>query len=119
MNKEEILAKSRKENKNRDIAGMDINKNASRISLIFSLFFIMFLMTLTWIAGKHMNHGIIATEYSMIFLLFLYKAIKTKRKPQKVPITPTANRYETRDSDDCCYDTSNDDFTLCRHDSGT
>ena len=78
MNKEEILAKSRKENKNRDIAGMDINKNASRISLVFSLFFILFLMTLTWIAGKHMNHGIIATEYSIIFPLFLYKAIKTK-----------------------------------------
>ena len=78
MNKEEILAKSRQENKNRDIAGMDINKNASRISIAFSMFFILFLMLLTRIAGKHMNHGIIATEYSIIFPLFFYKAIKTK-----------------------------------------
>ena len=79
MNKEEILAKSRQENKNRDIVEIDINKNASRISLVFSLFFILFLMLLTRIAGKHMNHGIIATEYSIIFPLFLYKAIKTKK----------------------------------------
>ena len=57
MNKEDILAKSRQENKNRDIAGMDINKNASRISIAFSMFFILFLMLLTRIAGKHMNHG--------------------------------------------------------------
>ncbi len=78
MNKEEILAKSRQENKNRDIAGMDINKNASRISLIFSLLFILFLLIMTWIANKHLNHGIIATEYSIIFPLFLYKAVKTK-----------------------------------------
>ena len=43
MNKEEILAKSRKENKNRDIAGMDINKNASRISLIGIAFCLLYI----------------------------------------------------------------------------
>ena len=78
MNKEEILEKSRQENKNRDIAGMDINKNASRISLIFSLLFILFLLIMTRIADKHINPGVIATEYSIIFPLFLYKAVKTK-----------------------------------------
>lgn len=78
MNKEEILAKSRQENKNRDFVGIDINKNASRISIIFSLLFILFLLIMTRLADKHLNHGIIATEYSIIFPLFLYKAVKTK-----------------------------------------
>ena len=78
MNKEEILAKRRQENKNRDFVGIDINKNASRISIIFSLLFILFLLIMTRLADKHLNHGIIATEYSIIFPLFLYKAVKTK-----------------------------------------
>ena len=39
MNKEEILAKSRQENKNRNIAEIDKTKSSSRFAIIFTMFF--------------------------------------------------------------------------------
>ena len=41
MNREEILAKSRQENKNRDIAEIDRARSASRFAMLFSLCFIV------------------------------------------------------------------------------
>ena len=78
MNKEEILAKSRNENKNRDIAELDRAKSASRFSLAFSLCFIMIYTLLTIIATGHVNIGVLATEFSLVFSMFLYKAFKSR-----------------------------------------
>ena len=78
MNKEEILAKSRQENKNRDIAEIDKAKSAARFSMIFSLIFICIFTTLSIIATSRVNYGVIATEFSICFSMFLYKAIKGK-----------------------------------------
>ena len=78
MNKEEILAKSRQENKNRDIAEIDKAKSAARFSMSFSLIFICIFTTLSIIATSRVNYGVIATEFSIVFSMWLYRAIKSK-----------------------------------------
>ena len=79
MNKEEILEKSRQENKNRDIAEIDKAKSAARFSMIFSMCFIVIFTGLSLGATGHVNLGVIATEFSITFSMLLYKAIKSKK----------------------------------------
>ena len=78
MNKEEILAKSRQENKNRDIAEIDRARSASRFAMLFSLCFIVIYTMLSLFASSRVNYGVIATEFCMIFAMNLHKAIKSR-----------------------------------------
>lgn len=78
MNKEEILAKSRQENKNRDIAEIDKTKSASRFALIVSMCFIVIWTMLSLIATSRVNYAVIATEFSIVFSMWLYRAIKSR-----------------------------------------
>lgn len=78
MNKEEILEKSRQENKNRDIAEIDRARSASRFAMLFSLCFIVIYTMLSLFASNHVNYGMIATEFCMIFAMNLHKAIKSR-----------------------------------------
>ncbi|MBR3667041.1 MAG: hypothetical protein IKN66_07795 [Ruminococcus sp.] len=78
MNKEEILAKSRQENKNRDIAEIDRARSASRFAMLFSLCFIVIYTMLSLFATSRVNYGMIATEFCMIFAMSLHKAIKSR-----------------------------------------
>ena len=78
MNKEEILAKSRIENKNRDIAEIDKAKSASRFSIIFSMCFIVIFTMLSLCATGRVNYGVIATEFCITFSMQLYKAVRSK-----------------------------------------
>ena len=78
MNKEEILEKSRQENKNRDIAEIDRARSASRFAMLFSLCFIVIYTMLSLFAASRVNYGVIATEFCMIFAMNLHKAIKSR-----------------------------------------
>ena len=78
MNKEEILAKSRQENKNRDFAEMDKAKNASRFAIIVSAGFTCLWTILSVVATSRVNFAVIATEFCMLFTFHLYKAVKHK-----------------------------------------
>ncbi len=78
MNKEEILAKSRLENKNRDIAEIDKAKSAARFSIVFSMGFIVIFTMLSLCATGRVNIGVIATEFCITFSMHLYKAVKSK-----------------------------------------
>ena len=78
MNKEEILEKSRQENKNRDIAEIDRARSASRFAMLFSLCFIVIYTMLSLFATSRVNYGVIATEFCMIFAMNLHKAIKSR-----------------------------------------
>ena len=78
MNKEEILEKSRQENKNRDIAEIDRARSASRFAMLFSLCFIVIYTMLSLFASSRVNYGMIATEFCMIFAMNLHKAIKSR-----------------------------------------
>jgi len=79
MNREEILAKSRHENKNRDISEISQTKDASRFAIIFSLAFYIIYSTLTMIAHKPLNKGIAAMETCVMFAVYLHKSIKTRK----------------------------------------
>lgn len=79
MNKEEILAKSRQENKNRDIAEIDHFKSAARFALIISMAFTALWTMLSLFATQRVNYGIIAVEFCMSFSTWLYRAIKSKK----------------------------------------
>ena len=78
MNREEILAKSRKKKKNRDIAEIDRARSASRFAMLFSLCFIVIYTMLSLFASSRVNYGMIATEFCMIFAMNLHKAIKSR-----------------------------------------
>ena len=79
MNKEEILEKSRLENKNRDIAEIDHFKSAARFALIISMAFTALWTMLSLFATQRVNYGIIAVEFCMSFSMWLYRAIKSKK----------------------------------------
>ena len=79
MNKEEILEKSRQENKNRDVAEISQTKDASNFAVIFSLVFYLIYSTLSMIAHKPLNNGIAAMETCVMFAIYLHKSIKTRK----------------------------------------
>ena len=78
MNKEEILAKSRLENKNRDIAEIDKAKSASKFAILVSASFTCLWTILSVIATSRVNFAVLATEFCMVFTFHLYKAVKHK-----------------------------------------
>ncbi len=64
MNKEEILAKSRAENKNKDLYGMDVSKRAGSVTVVVMMaiagvFFIVQILT-----GGGLNFGMWALVFS-------------------------------------------------------
>ena len=79
MNKEEILEKSRKENKNRDYVEIDCMKKSTFFAMMCSICFTCLWTLLSIIATWRVNFAVIATEFFMIFSMHLYKAIKRKK----------------------------------------
>jgi len=80
MNKEEILEKSRNENKNQDIYEKEILKNGTNIgagvaAVLATVFFIIQIFV-----GKGMNYGLYAIVFSIPATEFVVKAVKLKRK---------------------------------------
>lgn len=78
MNKEEILAKSRQENKNRDIAEIDRTRSDSRFAVIFTMIFTCSYAVMTLLVTGKMNYGALATAICMLFSMQLHRAIKNK-----------------------------------------
>lgn len=80
MNKEEILAKSRTENKNKDIYEQEILKQsyacATKVMLIIALVFFVVQM----IVGGGMNWGIWAIAYSVHATRSWVRYIKLRKK---------------------------------------
>ena len=79
MNKEEILAKSRQENKNRDYVEIDRLKKSTFFALLCSIGFTCLWTILSIIATFRVNFAVIATEFCMVFSMQLYKAIKSRK----------------------------------------
>lgn len=80
MNKEEILAKSRQENKDQDIYEMEVLKlggNAGAVTAVIlaTVFFIIQIAV-----GKGINYGLHAIVFSVLGTGFVVKAVKLKRK---------------------------------------
>lgn len=84
MNKDEILAKSRAENKNKDVYEQEVLKQASTSAVIV----MMVLATIFFVAqifvGGGMNWGIWALVFSANMTTFWVKYIKLRRKHELV-----------------------------------
>ena len=78
MNKEEILEKSRQENKNRDIAEIDRAKSDSRFAVILTMLFTCLYAVITLLITGKMNYGALATAICMLFSMQLHRNIKNK-----------------------------------------
>lgn len=81
MNKEEILKASRNENLNRDIYELEIIRKAERIGCLIAISITFVLMLIERvILDSGMNYGYFLIIISAGMGLWIYKAIKMKRK---------------------------------------
>ena len=82
MDKEEVLAKSRMENKGRDMPVIEERKSSARFAIIIGFCFMAVIAVLSLIAHSKMIYGVVAMEFCIVFAMNLYNAIKKKeRKP--------------------------------------
>lgn len=80
MNKEEILAKSREENKNRDMVEYEILKRAGSIATRVGLLLCCLTAVLEVIFTEKVSFGSWFIFFGMLSTLFLVKFIKLHRK---------------------------------------
>lgn len=84
MNKEEILAKSRNENKNADVFEKEVLKQAGNVGCITAAIVTFILFVLEIFIKGHTNYGLWAILFSILSTQFIVKAIKLKRKHELV-----------------------------------
>lgn len=76
MNKEEILERSRKENKNKDVYINEINTKGGNIAAIVGLILTTIIFISEILLGFGMNYGLYGIVFSVIGTSNLYKALK-------------------------------------------
>ena len=84
MNKEEILKKSRKENKNRDIFESEVVKNGGNVGALTAAILATVFFVVQILVGKGMNYGLYAVVSSILAAGFVVKAVRLKRKHEIV-----------------------------------
>ncbi len=84
MNKEEILEKSRAENRNKDIYEQEILKQASTSAVIVMMVLATIFFAAQIFVGGGMNWGIWALVFSANMTIFWVKYIKLRRKHELV-----------------------------------
>ena len=80
MTKEEILAASRKENKNQDIVEAECLKQASKIAYIVGCLTCILVCTLQGVITRNINWSCWVVNFAILETLFLVKAIKLKKR---------------------------------------
>jgi hypothetical protein len=80
VDKEKILEMSRKENKNKDIAELDVEKKANNIAVIVGSIFALILILLQAVTKNGVNYGIAAIVEIMCAVSSCYKYLCLKRK---------------------------------------
>lgn len=80
MNKEEILAASRKENNNRDLSEIEVINQASRIAYVAGCIICMTMCVIQFIYTKTVNWGCWVVDFGLMGTVFLVKAIKLRKK---------------------------------------
>lgn len=76
MNKEEILERSRKENKNKDVYINEINTKGGNIAAIVGLILTTIIFISEILLGFGMNYGLYGIVFSVTGTSNLYKALK-------------------------------------------
>lgn len=80
MNKEEILEKSRKENKNQDIFEKEVMREGGNIGAIVAAILATIFFVIQILVGEGMNYGLYAVVFSIFAAGFVVKAIRRKRR---------------------------------------
>lgn len=80
VEKEKILEMSRKENKNKDIAELDVEKKANNIAVIVGSIFALILILWQAVTKNGVNYGIAAIVEIMCAVSSCYKYLCLKRK---------------------------------------
>lgn len=80
MNKEEILKRSRTENKNQDVYEKEVTRDAANYGacaagILATIFFIVQIFV-----GGGMNYGLYAVVFAIPAAGFIYKAIRLRRR---------------------------------------
>jgi len=89
MNKEEILAKSRQENKDRDLYELSIDKNASRVGIIV-MYMIVFILTMVNVfQNGRLSFALWTVAFSVDTSMYIYKAVKLRTKKSIVSAVVT------------------------------
>ena len=80
MEKDEVLAKSRKENKNKDIFESEVIKEGTNTGAITAGVLATIFFTVQIFTGGGTNYGLYAVAFSIPAATFVVKAIRLKRR---------------------------------------
>lgn len=80
MTKDEILAKSREENKERDLYTLSIERNAGRVGVIVMYAVVLILTIIHVIQTGNLNYMLWIVALSVDTAMDIYKAVKLKSK---------------------------------------
>ena len=80
MNKDEILAKSRAENKNKDVYEQEVLKQASKSAVVVQMVLATLFFVTQIFVGEGINWGLWALVFSANMTIYWVKYIKLRRK---------------------------------------
>lgn len=84
MEKEEILEKSRKENKNKDIAELEIINRSGKIAYVVGALLCCVISFLDWSFTKTINCACWMVNFGMLTAVFTVKYIRLKKRHELI-----------------------------------
>lgn len=84
MNREEILTKAQQENKGKDLADKQVQKEGSLIAYIVGVILLIAVDTVNGFVLKNVNRGADFALFTMAFAVFLVKYIKLRKKHELI-----------------------------------
>ena len=84
MNKDEVLAKSRAENKNKDVYEQEVLKQASRSAVVVQMVLATIFFVTQILVGKGINWGLWALDFSTSMTINWVKYIKLRHKQELI-----------------------------------
>ena len=79
MTKDEILAQSRKENNDKDVFDLEVQKTAARAAFYSSFGLCVFVSIISWIFTKHVSVQCWMIFFGMLTVTFFVKFFKMKK----------------------------------------
>ena len=79
MTKEEILAQSRKENNDKDVFDLEVQKTAAMAAFYSSFGLCLFVSIISWIFTKHVSVQCWMIFFGMLTVTFFVKFFKMKK----------------------------------------
>ncbi len=80
MNKEEILAKSRQDNKNQDLVAAKADSTSASIAIIFALFYSLIVYMVQLTSGNGVNYSLFSLIALINAVINVYKSFTLRKK---------------------------------------